>query len=567
MRISFPVTQTCQEQFVKGRAGNISVLALFALLVFCFQSLEAMAQGTAFTYQGHLASGGVPAGGTYNLQFTLYNNSAGTGSPVAGPVTTNGVIVTNGLFTVMLDFGSSAWNGQMNWLKIAVETNGASSFSSLSPLQEMTPVPYAIYAENAYNLVGSSQTGGIAGNNQTGIITLGNGTAITNTLTGAVTVVITNASDGILSLGAPNPSFTNCYMINNYQVFWANVSNADFFIGGGTGPFDYGASQNPPGIPYIPFNPEKFEHQTGMYNFSAGYNAGQDLQSGSHNVLIGDESGWQISTGNGNVSIGGDNAFGNLNQGASENVIIGDWSWGNDLSFNCVSIGASNDLDSADNTNLIVIGTYSGNNLDANESYDILVDDLGMAGSNNIISIGWNPASGKTYKNSYIGGDLHANGNGITNVPLSALNQCIGIYSASGVQSPQYITSQSTYVVITNFSYSYLANATGLPLSGLMTNSIAGNFALSASISLSDLHSSGDSFQMQIFTNGIACGPSCYNDQDATLRTEVSCLVLSLPDFYVPLPANTEIALEVENLNSPFGFKIRNAALEMKNLP
>jgi hypothetical protein len=565
MRIPFSVTQTCQEQFVKGRARNMSILALLALLVFCFQSLDAMAQGTAFTYQGQLASGGVPAGGIYNLQFTLYNNSAGTGSPVAGPVTTNGVIITNGLFTVMLDFGSSAWNGQMNWLLIAVETNGASSFTNLRPLQEMTPAPYAIFAESANSLVGPGQTSGSVDNNQN-TITLGNGTAITNTLTGGSVVIVTNASNGILSLSAPDIPFTNALYFDHYQVFYANVSNADYYIGGATGPFDY-ASQVPPGVPYTYFIPSVFANQTGMYNFCAGYAAGQDLKSGGNNILIGQTVGFQIESGNGNVAIGGDGTMGNQNLASLENTIIGDNSWGNNYSINCVAIGAFINLNGNNNTNLIAVGAGSGGNLNTNESYDILVDDLGMAGSNNIISIGWNPASGKTYRNSYIGGDLHANANGITNVPLSALNESIGIYNTSGIQSAQYITSQSTYVVITNFSYSYLANATGLPLSGLMTNSIAGNFALSASISLSDLHSSGDSFQMQIFTNGIACGPSCYNDQDATLRTEVSCLVLSLPDFYVPLPANTEIALEVENLNSPFGFKIRNAALEMKNLP
>ena len=35
-----------------------------------------------------------------------------TFSPVAGPVTNNGVLVANGLFTVTIDFGSGVWNGQ-----------------------------------------------------------------------------------------------------------------------------------------------------------------------------------------------------------------------------------------------------------------------------------------------------------------------------------------------------------------------------------------------------------------------------------------------------------------------
>jgi hypothetical protein len=114
---------------------------------------QAAAQGTAFTYQGQLHNNGSPASGTYNLTFSLFNTNA-TGVPVAGPVTNNAVIITNGLFTVLIDFGSNAFTGETNWLQIGVETNGASPFTTLAPRQELTPVPYAIDAENANNLSG-----------------------------------------------------------------------------------------------------------------------------------------------------------------------------------------------------------------------------------------------------------------------------------------------------------------------------------------------------------------------------------------------------------------------------
>jgi trimeric autotransporter adhesin len=107
--------------------------------------LSAFAQGTAFTYQGQLQNNGSPANGSYNLTFSLFNNSAG-GTAVAGPVNTNGILVSNGLFTVTLDFGSSVWNGETNWLQIGVETNGGSSFTTLGPRQRIAPVPYAIAA-------------------------------------------------------------------------------------------------------------------------------------------------------------------------------------------------------------------------------------------------------------------------------------------------------------------------------------------------------------------------------------------------------------------------------------
>jgi hypothetical protein len=49
---------------------------------------------------------------------------------VAGPVT-NTTAVSNGLFTVTLDFGSGVFNGPDWWLEIAARTNGAASFATL----------------------------------------------------------------------------------------------------------------------------------------------------------------------------------------------------------------------------------------------------------------------------------------------------------------------------------------------------------------------------------------------------------------------------------------------------
>src|SRR5208282_3797061 len=80
----------------------VRLLLCFILLPSAF-SLSIFAQGTAFMYQGQLQNNGSPASGTYNLEFTLFGTNT-TGVPIAGPVITNGVIVTNGLFTVLIDF-------------------------------------------------------------------------------------------------------------------------------------------------------------------------------------------------------------------------------------------------------------------------------------------------------------------------------------------------------------------------------------------------------------------------------------------------------------------------------
>jgi len=113
-----------------------------------------MGQGTAFTYQGQLQNNGSPASGTYNMTFTLFAASS-DGGPMAGPVTNNGVILSNGLFTVSIDFGTGVFTGSTNWLQIGVKTNGSVAFTPLSPRQQLTPTPYAIFATTASSLSGT----------------------------------------------------------------------------------------------------------------------------------------------------------------------------------------------------------------------------------------------------------------------------------------------------------------------------------------------------------------------------------------------------------------------------
>ena len=124
-----------------------SALALLLVLAVAAPVESAAAADTAFTYQGQLQQNGSPANGIYNMEFSLYAASTG-GSPVSGPVTNNNVGVTNGLFTVMIDFGAGPFTGASNWLQIAVEPNGGETFTPLTPRMSLSPVPYAIFAGN-----------------------------------------------------------------------------------------------------------------------------------------------------------------------------------------------------------------------------------------------------------------------------------------------------------------------------------------------------------------------------------------------------------------------------------
>lgn len=104
----------------------------------------AFAQTTAFTYQGRLFDGGSPANGSYDLQFTLYDDP-NVGNQLGPVFATNGVTVVNGVFTLALDFGA-VFDGTGRWLEVAERANGAPAFATLAPRQFLAAAPYAAFA-------------------------------------------------------------------------------------------------------------------------------------------------------------------------------------------------------------------------------------------------------------------------------------------------------------------------------------------------------------------------------------------------------------------------------------
>ncbi len=92
------------------------------------------------------------------MNFSLHDASSG-GSQVGSTVSKTGISVVEGLFTTQLDFTvANAFEGNARWLEIAVKCTSDGSFTTLTPRQPLTPVPYAIYAQN----VGEVDTSAIA---------------------------------------------------------------------------------------------------------------------------------------------------------------------------------------------------------------------------------------------------------------------------------------------------------------------------------------------------------------------------------------------------------------------
>lgn len=139
------------------------VATLVLLCLFAF-AVGTQAQTSAFTFQGRLNDGGVPANGTYDFQFWLYDTLAdGTGTQLA---TQNapGVQVTSGVFSVTVDFGPQAFSGGDRFIQVVVRPSFADPSvipTILSPRQPLTSTPYAIRSLTAAN---AEQLAGVAAN-------------------------------------------------------------------------------------------------------------------------------------------------------------------------------------------------------------------------------------------------------------------------------------------------------------------------------------------------------------------------------------------------------------------
>jgi len=166
----------------------------FVIALALLNAGAAVAQTTAFTYQGRLTDGGNPADGSYDLTFKLFDTATvGGGTQQGATLSLTSVAVSGGVFTARLDFGACAgcFDGAGRFLEIAVRPSGGGSFTTLSPRQPITSTPYAVKSVSAatadglslscvscvtsaqiQSVQGSQVTGSIAGGQISGAIPL-----------------------------------------------------------------------------------------------------------------------------------------------------------------------------------------------------------------------------------------------------------------------------------------------------------------------------------------------------------------------------------------------------------
>jgi len=117
----------------------------FCVALFGVTFITAFAQTPTFTYQGRLNDTNGPVTGTATFTFRIL--SAASGGAQFWQETTNGVPVTNGLFTVelgtVMPLIGPVFDGSDRWLELVV--NG----TTLTNRQKFTHTPYAIRAREA----------------------------------------------------------------------------------------------------------------------------------------------------------------------------------------------------------------------------------------------------------------------------------------------------------------------------------------------------------------------------------------------------------------------------------
>jgi hypothetical protein len=326
-----------------------SAIGLMILCIaFSLSQDAASAQTSSFTYQGKVFDSGIAANGNYDFQFKLFD-LLNAGTQQGTTITLPSVVVTNGIFTVQLDFGAAAFSGANRFLEISLKSAGSPSpYTVLAPRQPISSTPYAIKSLNAatadglsvacVNCVTSSQIQSVQGSQITGTLPVGSippGSSyyIHNSTSQQATSNFNISGNGTAAgtLSANAVSSSTQYNIGGNRVLTV-TGNANTVAGIGAGTVTTADSNS------------FFGSQAGAVNTSGsgnsffGAGAGSSNSTGFANAFFGSNTGASNSMGSTNSffgnsagasnTIGADNSFfgvqaGFDNQSGSSNAFFG----------------------------------------------------------------------------------------------------------------------------------------------------------------------------------------------------------------------------------------------------
>jgi Chaperone of endosialidase len=312
------------EPRIKCSRATARVTVWSALIVMVLLAgPQALAQTATFTYQGRLTDGGTGANGVYDLQFGLFDNFSG-GSQIGATQTVSNITVSDGVFTVGLNFGSSAFPGANRFLEISARVAGGGAFTLLTPRQHITSTPYAVRSLNATSAdalssacagcVQDANINAVAGSKVTGTIPVaavpaGGGNYIQNT--GAQQA---NSNFSISGLGTANIfNAATQYDLAGLRIL--GTANNSTFLGLFAGSQTTGAGNAFFG------NAAGKDNGSGSFNAFFGYTAGTQNTSGSGNAFFGASAGIINTEGARNSFFGGE--AGRSNKTGNDNAFFG----------------------------------------------------------------------------------------------------------------------------------------------------------------------------------------------------------------------------------------------------
>lgn len=311
----------------------ITFLFLFAVL-----AVGGFGQGTAFTYQGQLQSSSTPVSGNFDFEFALFDADPG-GTQIGSTLTRSGILVTSGVFSVRLDFGSG-FPGASRYLEIRVRPSSGGTFTTLLPRQSITSSPYAIKsltsesatvavnavtANNATTANNALALGGVNADqfvvttdprmNNARPPTTGSTNYVQNTTTPQAS---TNFNiSGVGNAASFSATFVNAssgYRINGVAML--RGSDVNIFVGNGAG-----LNNSTGGNNSFYGTLSGFNNSSGSDNSFFGESAGRNNSTASRNSFFGKAAGLSNTTGLDNSFFGFD--AGRTNTEGRDNSFFG----------------------------------------------------------------------------------------------------------------------------------------------------------------------------------------------------------------------------------------------------
>jgi hypothetical protein len=296
-----------------------SKIAMKTILTLALLTFSVAAQTSVFKYDGYLTDGLAPANGIYQLRFTLYDAATG-GTAVGSPIEAVDVQITDGDFTVELDFGATPFNaGADRYLQIEYRYNSGGIYTAVAPRRQITGIPYATRARSAQTADNADRLDGVEAADyvQTDDPRMtdarepvaGSDDYIQNRTTPQ-----TGANFNIDGTGRANIfAATTRYDLGSARIL-SSPGGTNTFLGFNTGPNlttgdrntfigrDAGTRTTTGRVNTFAGSGSGYENTTGSSNSFYGFNSGLRNTTGSSNSFYG------VSAGSGNL-VGGNNSF------------------------------------------------------------------------------------------------------------------------------------------------------------------------------------------------------------------------------------------------------------------